>query len=211
MSGERPHRQRRDRAPHRLRGFAVLLTGLPGAGKSTTVAALAAMLRERGPRPVTVLDGDAVRLGLSAGLGFSRADREAHLGRVGRAAADAVRGGGIALCAVIAPYEASRRALRETVEAAGGVAEVYIATPLATCEARDARGLYARARRGLVECFTGIDDPYEPPASPDAEIDTTDIPPERAARLVLAALERRGLVRRSALMPRPGRDGGGAR
>ena len=203
MSPERPPRQCRARAPRR-RGFAVLLTGLPGAGKSTTANALAALLRERGARRATLLDGDAVRRDLSAGLGFSREDREAHLGRIGRAAAGAVRGGGIALCAVIAPYEASRRALRRTVEAAGGFAEVYVSTPLATCEARDPRGLYARARLGLVERFTGIDDPYEPPASPDVAIDTTDIPPERAARLVLAALERLGLVGRTAPTHRPG-------
>ena len=187
----------------RRQGFAVLLTGLPGAGKSTTANALAAMLREIDPRPVTLLDGDAVRRGPSAGLGFSREDREAHLGRIGLAAAEAARGGGIALCAVIAPYAQARRAMRETVEAAGGFAEVYVSTPLATCEARDARGLYARARLGLVERFTGIDDPYEPPRSPDVEIDTADLPPERAAGRVLAALERLGLVCRPARTRRP--------
>ena len=126
--------------------------------------------------------------------------------------------GGIALCAVIAPYAAGRRALRETVEAAGGFAEVYVSTPLATCEARDAKGLYARARLGLIERFTGIDDPYEPPGSPDVAIDTTDMPPERAARLVLAALDRfgtgppddRDAAPPAAVGPR-GRDGAGAR
>ena len=189
----------------RLRpGFAVLLTGLPGAGKLTTANALAAMLRAFDPRPVTLLDGDAVRRGLSAGLGFSREDREVHLGRIGLAAREAVRGGGIALCAVIAPHADARRALRGTVEAAGGFAEVYVSTPLATCEARDPGGLYARARLGLVERFTGIGDPYEAPTRPDVEVDTTDIAPERAAGLVLAALERSGLVRRTV---RPGNPG----
>ena len=192
-------------AARRRPGFAVLLTGLPGAGKSTTANALAAMLRAFDPRPVTLLDGDAVRRGLSAGLGFSREDREAHLGRVGLAAREAVRGGGIALCAVIAPYADARRALRGTVEAAGGFVEVYVSTPLATCEARDPGGLYAQGRGSVSSSASPASTtPTRRPARPDVEVDTTDIAPERAAGLVLAALERSGLVCRTARAGGPG-------
>ena len=167
----------------------MLLTGLSGAGKSTLANGLAAMLRERDGRRVTLLDGDVARRRLSGELGFSREHRQVHLRRIGVAAAGIVRDGGIAICAQIAPYADARRELRETVEAAGGFVEVYVSTPLETCEARDPKGLYAKARAGLVEGFTGIDDPYEAPANPDIAIDTAGIGPELAAERIFARLQ----------------------
>ena len=179
---------------HRRRGFAVLFTGLSGAGKSTLAEAVRALLRERTGRRVTLLDGDAVRARLSGELGFSRADRETHLRRVGFVAAEVARHGGIALCALIAPHAASRRALRETVEAHGGFVEVHVSTPLRICEARDPKGLYAGARAGRIDRFTGVDDPYEAPGRPDLAIDTAAVAPDIAARRVVETLERLGLV-----------------
>ncbi len=176
-------------------GFTVLFTGLSGAGKSTLATALAALLRETGERPVALLDGDAARRRFSGDLGFSREDRETHLRRVGCVAAGVTRRGGIAICALIAPYAAARRELRERIEAVGGFVEVHVSTPLGTCEARDPKGLYARARAGLVKGLTGIDDPYEAPRSPDIAVDTSGLQPEVAARGVLAELERLGLIR----------------
>ena len=181
--------------PRDRQGFVVLFTGLSGAGKSTLAHALVAMLREHGERQVTLLDGDIVRKQLSSELGFSREHREINLRRIGFVAAEIARNGGIAVCAPIAPYAATRRELRETVEAVGGFVEVYVSTPLETCEARDRKGLYARARAGLIEGFTGIDDPYEPPEEPDVEIDTVDIRPDLAAHRVLVKLESLGFIR----------------
>ena len=186
---------RRAFPPRRRQGFAVLFTGLSGAGKSTLAHALAAMLRERGARRVTLLDGDVVRRRLSSELGFSRAHRQIHLRRIGFVAAGIARHGGIAICAPIAPYAAARRELRESVEAAGGFVEVYVSTPLETCEARGRKGLYAKARAGLIEGFTGIDDPYEAPATPDIAIDTAGIRPELAAERIFARLQCLGYIR----------------
>ena len=179
-------------------GFAVLFTGLSGAGKSTLAQGVAALLRERTGRPVTLLDGDAARETLSGGLGFSREDRAAHLRRVGFVAAEVAKHGGIALCALIAPWAADRRALRAAVEVHGGFVEVHVSTPLAVCEARDPKGLYARARAGSIEGFTGIDDPFEAPQRPDLAVDTAGLAPDAAARRVLATLERLGYVRGAA-------------
>ena len=173
----------------------MLFTGLSGAGKSTLANALVAMLRESGERRVTLLDGDIVRKHLSSKLGFSRAHREINLRRIGFVAAEIAKNGGIAVCAPIAPYAASRRELRESVEAVGGFAEVYVSTPLATCEARDRKGLYAKARAGLIAGFTGIDDPYEAPASPDIEVDTAQMRPDLAAHRVFVKLESLGFIR----------------
>ena len=186
---------RRAYPPRHRQGFVVLFTGLSGAGKSTLAHALVAMLRENGERRVTLLDGDIVRKNLSSELGFSREHREINLRRIGFVAAEIARAGGVAICAPIAPYAATRRELRETVEAVGGFVEVYVSTPLETCEARDRKGLYARARAGLIEAFTGIDDPYEPPETPDIEIDTADIRPDLAAHRIFVKLESLGFIR----------------
>ena len=186
---------RRAFPPRHRQGFTVLFTGLSGAGKSTLANALAAMLRESAGRRVTLLDGDVVRRHLSSELGFSREHREINLRRIGFVAAGIARNGGIAICAPIAPYAASRRELRETVEALGGFVEVYVSTPLRTCEERDRKGLYARARAGLIEGFTGVDDPYEAPADPDIEIDTAHVRPGPAAHRIFAKLRNLGFVR----------------
>ena len=192
LPGDEPG-QRRGAPPP---GFAVLFTGLSGAGKSTLASTLAATLRGAcADRPVTLLDGDAVRRTLSGELGFSREHRGIHLRRIALAAAEAARHGGIALCAAIAPYAADRRGMRETVEAAGGFVEVYVSTPLGTCAARDPKGLYARARAGLIEGFTGIDDPYEAPERPDLDIDTSGVAPGLAARRIFRELRSLGFVR----------------
>ena len=189
------HRDRMCYTPRHRQGFTVLFTGLSGAGKSTLANALAAMLRESDSRPVTLLDGDVVRKNLSSELGFSREHREINLWRIGFVATETACHGGIAICALIAPYATARRDLRETVEAAGGFVEVYVSTPLETCEARDSKGLYAKVRAGLIEGFTGIDDPYEVPANPDIEINTVGIRPNLAAEYIFARLESFGYIR----------------
>ena len=196
QSGRAPE-LRRPCPPRHRQGFTVLFTGLSGAGKSTLANVLAAMLRESGERRVTLLDGDAVRSLLSSELGFSREHRELNLRRIGFVAGEVTRHGGIAVCALIAPYAASRGELRRNIEAVGGFVEVHVSTPLAICEARDPKGLYAKARTGLFGGFTGIDDPGEPPEHPDVEIDTTDMPPGLAARRILAKLESLGCIRQT--------------
>ena len=181
--------------PRHLQGFTVLFTGLSGAGKSTLANALVAMLRESGDRRVTLLDGDIVRKHLSSELGFSREHRELNLRRIGFVAAEITRNGGIAVCAPIAPYAPARRELRETIEAVGGFVEVHVSTPVEICEARDRKGLYARARAGLIRDFTGIDDPYEVPVNPDIAIDTADLLPDLAAHRIFVKLESLGFLR----------------
>ena len=186
---------RRAWPPRHLQGSTVLFTGLSGAGKSTLANALVAMLRESGDRRVTLLDGEVVRKHLSSELGFSREHRELNLRRIGFVAAEITRNGAIAVCAPIALYAAARRELRETIEAVGGFVEVHVSTPVAICEARDRKGLYARARAGLIKEFTGIDDPYEVPENPDIAIDTADIPPDLAAHRIYVKLESLGFMR----------------
>ena len=186
---------RRAWPPRHLQGSTVLFTGLSGAGKSTLANALVAMLRESGDRRVTLLDGEVVRKHLSSELGFSREHRELNLRRIGFVAAEITRNGAIAVCAPIAPYAAARRELRETIEAVGGFVEVHVSTPVEICEARDRKGLYARARAGLIKEFTGIDDPYEVPENPDIAIDTADILPDLAAHRIYLKLESLGFMR----------------
>ena len=185
---------RRAAPPRRRRGFVVFFTGLSGAGKSTIAGALMVKLREVGGRPVTLLDGDIVRLHLSSELGFSKEHRDINIRRIGFVASEIAKNGGIALCAPIAPYEAVREQVRNMVEPAGGFVLVHVATPLAVCERRDPKGLYAKARAGLVKQFTGVSDVYEEPRSADVEIDTTEISPEEAAHLVVLHLERDGYI-----------------
>ena len=178
------------RAPER--GFCVWLTGLSGAGKSTIAEVVRARLTARG-REVTLLDGDVVRTHLSQGLGFSRADRDTNVRRIAFVAAEVVRHGGIAVCAVVSPYEATREECRSMIGTDRFVL-VHVSTPLAVCEQRDPKGMYARARRGEIRDFTGIDDPYEPPAAPDLVLTTTDSTPDANVQMTLAYLERRGLL-----------------
>jgi sulfate adenylyltransferase len=177
------------------RGACVWFTGLSGAGKSTTADALVALLRARG-REVTVLDGDAVRTHLSAGLGFSREDRDTNVLRVGYVAGEVVRHGGIAVAALVSPYRAARDAVRTAIGPDRFV-EVYVDTPLEVVEQRDVKGWYAKARAGEVHDLTGVDDPYEPPLHPDLTLRTTDTTPEANARLVMEHLESRGVLDRA--------------
>ena len=173
------------------RGCAVFFTGLSGAGKSTIAQALMAAILESTGRQVSMLDGDEVRRTLSAGLGFSRADRSANILRIAYVAAEVVRHGGIAICAPIAPYADDRAAARALVEAHGDFIEVHVSTALDVCEARDTKGLYAQARAGELKHFTGVSDPYEVPEAPDLRLDgATETPAALAAR-ILAVLRGR--------------------
>jgi len=186
---------RRSRPPKAEQGFTVLFTGLSGSGKSTMAHALLSKLMELGGRPVTLLDGDVVRKHLSSELGFSKEHREINVQRIGFVASEITRNGGIALCAPIAPYTSTRRTVREMIEAHGGFVEVHVATPLEECERRDRKGLYARARRGEIENFTGISDPYEEPETPEVRIDTRDYSPDEAAHQILLKLEHMGYIK----------------
>ncbi len=185
---------RRSYPPRHRQGFTVFFTGLSGAGKSTLAKALMVKLQELGGRSVTLLDGDRVRQHLSSELGFSKAHRDLNILRIGYVASEITKAGGIAICAPIAPYAAIRRQVRDLVEAAGRFVEIYVSTPLEVCERRDPKGLYARARAGLIEHFTGIDDPYEAPSRPELEIDTQGQRPEEAAQRILLKLENLGLI-----------------
>ena len=177
---------------HEEQGVTIFFTGLSGAGKSTIAKALLARLMAAGRRSVTLLDGDIVRQHLSSELGFSRAHRDLNILRIGFVASEITKHHGIAICAPIAPYAATRRQVRDMVEQCGAFIEVYVATPLAVCEARDRKGLYAKARAGLIKEFTGINDPYEVPVAPDIVIDTASCTPLEAADSVLRRLEQQG-------------------
>jgi sulfate adenylyltransferase len=178
----------------RHQGFTVFMTGLSGAGKSTVANVLLVKLLEMGGRPVTMLDGDIVRKHLSSELGFSREHRDINIRRIGFVAAEITQNGGIAICAPIAPYDAVRKEVRGMIEPRGGFVLVHVATPLPVCEQRDRKGLYAKARAGLIKEFTGVSDPYEPPGDADVVLDTTDTSPEEAAHDVLLHLERLGYI-----------------
>jgi sulfate adenylyltransferase len=184
----------RTHPPRLQQGFTVFFTGLSGAGKSTIANALRVKLLEAGGRPVTLLDGDLVRKNLSSELGFSRAHRDLNIRRIGFVASEITRHGGIAICAPIAPYAATRRAVRSEIEPLGGFVEIYVATPLETCEQRDRKGLYARARAGVIPEFTGISDPYEAPAGAEVVIDTRGVSPDEAAQTILLKLQGLGFV-----------------
>jgi sulfate adenylyltransferase len=179
---------RRARPPRRERGLVVFFTGLSGSGKSTIARGLAEVIGERGDRTVSLLDGDHVRHLLSAGLTFSRADRDLNIARIGFVAAEIARHGGIAICAPIAPYAAARAAVREMVQEVGDFLLVYVATPVDVCAARDRKGLYAKARAGLIEGFTGVSDPYEEPRDADLVLDTSTMTRAEAVNGVLAML-----------------------
>ncbi|MEV0584224.1 adenylyl-sulfate kinase [Nonomuraea sp. NPDC050310] len=181
--------------PHR-RGLVVFFTGLSGSGKSTIARGLRDALLEEGSRKLTYLDGDVVRQLLSKGLTFSREDRDANIRRIGFVAAEVARHGGLAICAPIAPYAATREEVREQVEAVGAdFLLVHVSTPLEECERRDRKGLYAKARAGLIPEFTGVSDPYEEPDDADLVIDTTHVPVESAVARVLGALRSGGWIR----------------
>jgi adenylyl-sulfate kinase len=169
-------------------GYCIWLTGLPCAGKTTIARALVPLLRTRG-WGVELLDGDEIRRRLSADLGFGRAAREAHAGRVAFVAKVLARNGVIPVVALISPYRTSRALARAEI---GRFVEVYVSTPLEVCEQRDVKGLYKKAREGALKEFTGVDDPYEPPETPDITVDTLRTTPRESAEFIIAELERTG-------------------
>lgn len=186
---------RRAHPPRSKQGFTIFLTGLSGAGKSTVAKVLLARFLEMRDRPVTLLDGDIVRRNLSSELTFSKEHRELNVRRIGFVASEITKNGGIAICAPIAPYPEAREHNRNLISQSGGFVEVFMNTPLEVCEQRDRKGLYAKARAGLVKGVTGIDDPYIPPANPEVTIDTTEMTPVEAAQVILLFLEEQGYIR----------------
>ncbi len=185
---------RRTYPPRAQQGFTVFLTGLPSSGKSTLANVLMAKLLEIGGRPVTLLDGDIVRTHLSSELGFSKEHRDINVRRIGFVASEITKNGGIALCAPIAPYDSVRGEVRTMIDPGGGFILVHVSTPLETCEQRDRKGLYAKARAGIIKEFTGISDPYEEPADADLAIDTTDLAPEECVQSIILHLEKEGYI-----------------
>ena len=185
---------RRSYPPRHRQGFTVFFTGLSGSGKSTIANVLMTKFLEAGGRPVTLLDGDIVRKHLSSELGFSKEHRDLNIRRIGFVASEITKNGGIAICAPIAPYQSVRREARDMIQPEGGFILVHVATPIEVCEARDRKGLYAKARAGIIKEFTGISDPYEEPTDADVVIDTSRLSPEEAAQQIILHLEREGYV-----------------
>ena len=186
---------RRAHPPKHQQGFTVFFTGLSGSGKSTVANALMIKLLEDGSRPVTLLDGDIVRKNLSSELTFTREHRDLNIQRIGFVASEITKNRGIAICAPIAPYSNARRQVREMISPLGGFLEVYVSTSIEVCESRDRKGLYVKARAGVIKGFTGIDDPYEVPEKAEIVIDTKDLSPDLAAHRILITLEKLGYIR----------------
>jgi sulfate adenylyltransferase len=180
--------------PRSRQGFTLFFTGLSGSGKSTLAKIVYGKLVEGGRRPATLLDGDIVRQNLSSELGFSKAHRDLNIRRIGFVASEITKNGGIAICAPIAPYTVTRRAVRELVEDRGAFIEVHVATPLEVCESRDRKGLYAKARKGIIPEFTGISDPYEVPERAELTINTADTTPMEAAQEIYLYLLKEGYI-----------------
>ena len=178
----------------RSKGFTVFLTGLPGAGKSSLGNMLRVRLLEIGGPAVTLLDGDAIRKQLSSDLGFSQEDRNENIRRIGCVAAEITQNGGICICASIAPYDSARKAVRQMISSVGGFFLVYVNTPIDVCETRDRKGLYAKARAGILAQFTGISDRYEPPGDAEIVINTTDLGAETAADMIIKRLQEEGYI-----------------
>ena len=180
--------------PRNRMGLTLFFTGLSGSGKSTLAKILYGKFIEDGKRLATLLDGDIVRLNLSSELGFSKHHRDLNVRRIGFVASEITKNGGVALCAPIAPYASTRRAVRELIEEHGAMIEIHVATPLEVCEARDRKGLYVKARKGIIPEFTGISDPYEEPEHPELRIDTSDLTPMEAAQEIYLFLLREGYL-----------------
>ena len=185
---------RRSFPPRQHQGVTIFFTGLSGSGKSTIANVLMTKFLETGGRPVTLLDGDLVRKHLSSELGFSKEHRDINIRRIGYVASEITKNGGIAICAPIAPYDATRKHVRALIDPVGGFILVHVATPIETCEQRDRKGLYAKARAGILKEFTGISDPYEQPADAEVTINTADLSPEEAAQEIILHLEREGFI-----------------
>jgi sulfate adenylyltransferase len=186
---------RKTRPPRAEQGFTVFFTGFSGSGKSTVANALMVKLMEMGGRPVTLLDGDIVRKNLSSELGFSKEHRDLNIRRIGYVASEITKNGGIAICAPIAPYATTRRAVREDVQAFGAFIEVHVATSIEECERRDRKGLYKLARAGKIKEFTGISDPYDVPENPELRLETESVPVDNCAHQVILKLESLGLIK----------------
>ena len=180
--------------PRSRQGYTIFFTGLSGSGKSTIANILMAKLMELDTRPVTLLDGDIVRKNLSSELGFSKEHRDLNIKRIGYVASEITKNRGVAICAPIAPYAKTRRINRELISQYGGFIEVHVSTPIEVCEERDRKGLYAKARAGLLKEFTGIDDPYEAPESPEVVIDTAALTAEESAQKIVQYLEAEGYI-----------------
>ncbi len=178
--------------PKHKQGFCIWLTGLPCSGKSTIAEILSVMLQARG-RKVTLLDGDVVRTHLSKGLGFSKEDRITNILRVGFVASEIVKHNGVVICALVSPYRSARNQVRNMIEE-GKFIEVFVDAPVEVCEKRDVKSMYKKAKKGLIKGFTGVDDPYERPESPEIHIDTTLLSPEASARRILEYLIKEGFV-----------------
>ena len=185
---------RRSFPPRHKQGVTIFFTGLSGSGKSTIANVLLTKFLETGGRPVTLLDGDLVRKNLSSELGFSKEHRDINIRRIGYVASEITKNGGIAICAPIAPYDATRKHVRQLIEPYGGFILVHIATTVEVCEQRDRKGLYAKARAGILKEFTGISDPYEVPADAEVTINTGDLSAEEAAQEIILHLEREGFI-----------------
>ena len=185
---------RRSYPPRHKQGVTIFFTGLSGSGKSTIANVLLTKFLEMGGRPVTILDGDIVRKHLSSELGFSKEHRDINIRRIGFVASEITKNGGIAICAPIAPYDSVRKQVRAMIEPYGGFILVHVATPIETCEQRDRKGLYAKARAGIVKEFTGVSDPYESPGDAEVVINTADLAPEEAAQEIILHLEREGFI-----------------
>ncbi len=178
--------------PSSQQGWTLLLTGLSGAGKSTLARALHAKIQEEGGKPVTLLDGDEIRQQLCAGLGFSLEDRNTHVLRLGFVAKEITKHRGITLIAAITPIAATRERIKQQIGEHGGFIEVYVATPISECKVRDTKGLYHQAELGLIQQFTGVSSPYEPPEAPDLVIDTTGLTVSVAIEMILAKIQQLG-------------------
>ena len=185
---------RRSFPPRNQQGFTIFFTGLSGAGKSTIANVLVIKLLEIGGRPVTLFDGDLVRKHLSSELGFSREHRDLNIRRIGYVASEITKNRGIAICAPIAPYDAMRKEVRAMIAPLGGFIMVHLSTPVEVCEKRDRKGLYAKARAGIIKEFTGISDPYEEPTDADITINTAGLAPDEAAQEIILHLESEGFI-----------------
>jgi sulfate adenylyltransferase len=185
---------RRSFPPRHKQGVTIFFSGLSGAGKSTIANVLFIKFQEMGGRPVTLLDGDLVRKHLSSELGFSKQHRDINIRRIGYVASEITKNRGIAICAPIAPYDVTRKEVRALIEPFGGFLMVYLSTPVEICERRDRKGLYAKARAGILKDFTGVSDPYEEPNDAEIVINTADVTPEEAAQAIMLHMEREGFI-----------------
>jgi len=188
------HELSKVRLSRKHKGLTLFFTGLSGSGKSTLAKLIYARFIEQGGRPVTLLDGDVVRTNLSSELGFSKEHRDINVRRIGYVASEISKNRGVAICAPIAPYESVRESVRSMTEEYGAFIEIYVSTPLETCEGRDRKGMYAKARKGIIKNFTGISDPYEVPVNPEIEVDTTGFSPVECAQKIMLYLFKEGYL-----------------